>query len=342
MTTRQCLSLIPPPQPHVEPNTEIPRQINRKIEICGYLALADIGSPMSLSRHLILPLGHLNRTATSNATTTSNAGSSNVFSSASGATSSCGGDVVSSQSSAMATSSDYDKLEADIKAFYSKSDRQSNSDDECVVVGASATLLDSTTESVCVLLHGALKTDNLAALVTLGDNWFGFVYSHGDGGKKKSNLMLTVLPPGHNCVPWLGDLRLIGTAEDLFAGETPTYFPVKPEKRSYSQNCVVWIRVAGLQADIQKIQRHAKKMPEKIHSYYKELNRICRAALAMGFVELLEGLSNLLDREATLLPANANPDCALQLKHSTSELRKLHSGESKGPVLLLPTKYNQM
>lgn len=47
-------------------------------------------------------------------------------------------------------------------------------------------------------------------------------------------------------------------------------FPVRPaEKRSYSQNCVVWIRQAGLQSDIQKILRHARKLPEKIQHFYK-------------------------------------------------------------------------
>lgn len=47
-------------------------------------------------------------------------------------------------------------------------------------------------------------------------------------------------------------------------------FPVKPlEKRSYAQNTVVWIRQSGLQADIQKILRHARKLPEKTQNFYK-------------------------------------------------------------------------
>lgn len=47
-------------------------------------------------------------------------------------------------------------------------------------------------------------------------------------------------------------------------------FPVRPtEKRSYSQTNVVWIRQAGLQSDIQKILRHARKLPEKTQHFYK-------------------------------------------------------------------------
>lgn len=88
------------------------------------------------------------------------------------------------------TVNEYEKLEADIKTFYSKSDG-ANSDDESPSFSAN----ESAKESVCVLLHGALKVENMAALILLNENWFGFIYSYADS-KKKSNLMLTVLPPG--------------------------------------------------------------------------------------------------------------------------------------------------
>lgn len=41
------------------------------------------------------------------------------------------------------------------------------------------------------------------------------------------------------------------------------------DKRSYNQSQLVWIKEAGLQADIQKILRQARKMPDKIPSFYK-------------------------------------------------------------------------
>lgn len=121
--------------------------------------------------------------------------------------------------------------------------------------------------SFCVLLHGALKVESMAALVTLGDNWFGFVYSWADS-KKKANLMLTILTPGSDVIPWLGDLNNLGPIDS--PQEQMGAFPVRPqEKRSYSQNGVVWIRQAGLQSDIQKILRHARKLPEKTQQFYK-------------------------------------------------------------------------
>lgn len=235
------LMIILPLQPyHKSDNATI--NISRKIEICGYLGLADIGSPMSISRHLIMP----------------RIDNSQKFNKLS-----------------KAAASEADKLEADIKSFYSKNEGH-NSDDDIEITGVSGgTDNNGNRESVCVLLHGALKVESLAALVLLNDDWFGFIYSYADS-KKKSNLMLTILPPGHDVIPWLGDLRYIGTVDDLFLGEALPSFPVKPEKRSYSQNCVVWIKQAGLQSDIQKVLRHAKKLPEKTQHFYK-VNYIYRS-----------------------------------------------------------------
>lgn len=124
-------------------------------------------------------------------------------------------------------------------------------------------------------------------------------------------------------------------------GEVPQ-FPVKPDKRSYSQNCVVWIKSTGLLSDIQKVLRHAKKLPEKTQQFYKELNRIRRAALSLGFVELLEVLSTLFEKEIQTLPGSANPDCAIQLSHSAMHLRKISNRDLKITITPMPTSFNQL
>jgi len=114
----------------------------------------------------------------------------------------------------------------------------------------------------------------MAALCILAPNWFGILYSWADN-KKKSNLMLTILEPGSDAVPWLGDLTQLGSIEDAanLQGEDGSplpSFPVRPAgKRSYSVNCVVWIRQSGLHSDIQKILRHARKLPDKTQNFYK-------------------------------------------------------------------------
>lgn len=217
----------------------MPKSISRTLHICGFISLGDIGSPMSLSRHLVMP-----------------------------------------DESAMKPSREADSLENDIRTFYAKHD-----DDE------SLEQTKTGDGSALILLHGALKCENLAAVVLLNDDWYGFLHIFADS-KRKSNILLTILPPGKHqthfiCqmyafiihflalssignenVPWLGDFRYFGTLDEALPTENPQ-FPIKPEKRSYSQNCVVWIKQAGLQSDVQKLLRHAKKLPEKTQQFYK-------------------------------------------------------------------------
>jgi len=46
----------------------------------------------------------------------------------------------------------------------------------------------------------------MAAVCQLSPNWYGLLVSWADN-KKKSNLMLIILEPGANAIPWLGDIR---------------------------------------------------------------------------------------------------------------------------------------
>ncbi|XP_014209517.1 integrator complex subunit 14 isoform X2 [Copidosoma floridanum] len=141
--------------------------------------------------------------------------------------------------------------------------------------------------SFCVLLHGALKVENMAALCLLNTDWYGFIYSRADT-KKKSNLMLTVLEHGADVVPWLSNFRNLGPIDYIIYNKNAEVcsFPIRPsEKRSYSQNAPSWIRQVGLQSDIQKILRHAKKLPEKTQNFYK--NNFCVCRNSTDFVEQL-------------------------------------------------------
>ncbi|XP_076810514.1 integrator complex subunit 14-like [Clavelina lepadiformis] len=180
--------------------------------------------------------------------------------------------------------------------------------------------------AMAIVLHGSLKIENKVALVKVSPNNYGVIYSW-PCSKTKSNLVLSLLPPGAESVPWLGNIRQLGPSSLLPSTgkkiETPT-FPVQPRKgskRSYAQPTVAWTRPTGLQTDIQKILRSAKKLPEKSQVFYKDLNRLRRAALAFGFHELLEGISSLLERECTLLPGTAQPEAMLQLSHAARELK---------------------
>ncbi|KAI8124856.1 Integrator complex subunit 14 [Lucilia cuprina] len=332
----ECPVLLwPPPQPYQMPNSESvkstasPLTLASKLEICGYLALTDIGSPSSLSRHLIIPKVEREKPSRRSSDKSGTAAKLSTEKSA--------------KLDVNNANYEFEKLEQDIRDFYTKEVKgevdgeATNEENDKTPTPAPAILNEMQKESMCVLLHGALKVENLAALVLLNDNWYGFIYSYADT-KKKSNLMLNILPPGNNVIPWLGDLQMLGFAEDLLPGETAA-FPVKADKRSYSQSCVVWINRISLQSDIQKVLRHAKKMPEKTQHFYKELNRIRRAALSIGFVELLEAMATLFDKEAINLAAvNANPECTIQLKHASIELRKPSNRDLKISIVPVPVQ----
>ena len=198
---------------------------------------------------------------------------------------------------------------------------------------------DSKTPNICVFLHGALKVENMCGLVEVGEDWYGVIYSWSDN-KKKSSLMLSLFEPGLEVVPWLGSLDRLGPAS-LLNETTQSPFPVKSERKpSYSSAPVVWIKQTGIQSDIQKVLRHARKLPEKTTQFYKELNRLRKAAVCLGFYELLGGLAQICERECSLLPANVSPDCAIQLTHVSQMLRSQECYNPKQNILPKLTHFN--
>ena len=120
-------------------------------------------------------------------------------------------------------------------------------------------------------------------------------------------------------------------------------FPVKlfGHKPSYSSSPVVWIRQASLQTDVQKVLRHARKMPEKTQHFYKELNRIKKAALSIGFYELLDGVASIFDKECALLPGTAHQECSIQLAHAALELRKAQAYEPDYNITPFSSKHQK-
>ena len=153
--------------------------------------------------------------------------------------------------------------------------------------------------------------------------------------------MVSLFEPGLDAVPWLGSLERLGPASEL--NETTSgHFPVKSDRKpSYSSAPVVWIKQSGIHSDIQKVLRHARKLPDKTQQFYKELNRLKKAAVSMGFYELLEGMAQICERECNLLPANVSPDCAIQLTYVAAVLRSQECYNSKQMIQPKLTHFNQ-
>lgn len=130
--------------------------------------------------------------------------------------------------------------------------------------------------------------------------------------------MLSILTPGTNVIPWIGDIRHLGLFQDALPGESYGY-PIKTDKKSYTSGNMSWLREGALQSDVQKILRHAKKMPEKTSQFYKELNRIRRNAQSLGFEALIEILADIFEKESQLM---THASTASELAHAARELRR--------------------
>ncbi|CAF4789839.1 unnamed protein product [Pieris macdunnoughi] len=117
---------------------------------------------------------------------------------------------------------------------------------------------------------------------------------------RRSCLLLCVVRPGASAAPWLGPLDQLGPIDETTTN--PETFPIR-SWRSYSgggSGCA-WARPHALLAD--------------------ELNRLRRAAISLGFSELLTCVGGALERECASLGGSAPPECALQLAHAAAALR---------------------
>lgn len=281
------ISVFPEPRPYVSKDVfgnESVRTISKRFEVCGYIKIQDIvGSGGSpASLSRNLILARVDATQKKGV-------------------------------------SELEKMESEMKHFFAKT---TGAEDE---ESSNSTSVSDVTqkESALVLFHGALKFESLVALVLLAEDWYGLAYSYAD--KKKSNLMLSILEPGNNAIPWLGDFRFLRLIQDIPPTNEFCGFPVKTDKKSYSSGNLSWLKESALQSDVQKILRQAKKGPEKISHFYKELNRIRKMAQSLGFDSLIDVLADTFDKEALSLDQQTpsiHPECALQLRHAATELRR--------------------
>lgn len=188
--------------------------------------------------------------------------------------------------------------------------------------------------SFSVLLHNGLKSENMVAICIIGrseetsDEWFGMIHSHTDS-KKHSSLMLSLLIPGPTPVSWLPNFRTMGSAE-LNSDLPPTIRDKisqnkKNAVKSYSSNSVIWLDPESVQTDVHKILRLAKRSPERSAHFYKELNRIRKAAISYGFFDVLHGLAAILERERNIVLTDqakgSSHEFWIQMEHVIASLR---------------------
>ncbi|XP_013195024.2 integrator complex subunit 14 [Amyelois transitella] len=265
------VQLFPAPQAASHEGLAASYTISHQLHVVGFLHQQDLGTPIAISKHLVIPQAQTGGNNTSRENfdpkTTAKEGSS------------------TDGSTTEEDTSDPSKI-----------------------------------PNFCVLLHGALKVESMSAIVQLGAEWWGTLTAWCEASRaRRSCLLLSVLRPGAAAAPWLGPLDQLGVADE---GSTTESFPIR-SWRSYISggSGFAWARPHALLADVQKVLRHARKLPDKTQHLYKELNRLRRGAISLGFSELLTCVGNALERECAALSSTANPECALQLAHAAAALR---------------------
>lgn len=308
-------------------------KLDSEIGICGFLPLTDIANPAVISRHLVLPVPSERFNEIHKA--------QQILSQDPNAykTTQTGGLTISTPDASVKNKRN------EIQVDPTKSSKN------VAINGASESNheLDITKQpSFCVLLHNCLRQENMVAICSIGKNdetnedWFAILYPLVDS-KKKSGLLLSLLMPGPQPIPWLPSFRSMGST-CLNSDCTPTILDrptnIRSSSKSYSSNNVIWLDPESVQADVQKVVRYARRGPDKAPQFYKELNRIRRAALSYGFFDVLSGLANILEKERRSMISDtsrpANPVMLQHIDHVILSLRTQLSEDSYD-VNILPT-----
>lgn len=103
--------------------------------------------------------------------------------------------------------------------------------------------------SLTVLLNASLKSQNTAALVCFGEDWYGVLQSSFDlklvETKKKSALVLSIFTPGQEVVHNIMTKLALAAAKAAEPGSAASQ-AVKSVPNSYSKGCIVWYRENNL------------------------------------------------------------------------------------------------
>lgn len=99
--------------------------------------------------------------------------------------------------------------------------------------------------SFLVLLHASLKSEGMAAIVYLDNEWYGAIHAWHDNKnvEKKSNLMLTVFVPGTDVIQNIIQKANQNSKVSAQPGGVPKTLPVV---KSYTKGCIVWYRPENL------------------------------------------------------------------------------------------------
>ncbi|KAA0197576.1 hypothetical protein FBUS_09038 [Fasciolopsis buskii] len=191
-----------------------------------------------------------------------------------------------------------------------------NTDDKAFLSLLLAAMQNTKTVAMCTfLVHNSTARDK--SLGSSSQLWrHGFLHQY---DSKSSVLLLSIFP--HDCtgLPWIGQFQHLAPVTD-FAGaqlyddrDGSSPFPVRvPDRLSYvsdsaTPNCptsssivpaepfryLSWVSPTTLSADVNKLLRLGRRLPDKATLFFKEFLKLRTAALAYGCSEILNDVVEL-------------------------------------------------
>lgn len=280
-------------------------KLNDEINICGFMPFSEIASPSVTSRHLVLPIvnSKFNETSKAEQILLQDPNLHNKQSLQTGLIDESMTDIELERGKHSVKIQEPDKNKPPTRGTSNNNNEQPPLEQDI-----------TKQPSFCVMLHNGLKQENMVAICIVGkseetnEDWYGMLHSHTDT-KKRSSLILSLLTPGPTPILWLPNFKTMGSAmlnADLPPAIRDKITTGRVPPKSYSSNNVIWLDPESVQADVQKIVRHAKRSPDKAPHFYKELNRIRRAAISYGFYDVLFGLASILEREKRVMLMDQN------------------------------------
>lgn len=328
-------------------------EIAEKINICGFLPANEVASPAVTSRHLVMPIANekfnelskaeqiLTRNDPKNSNQTqiqSPEFNSNLLAIDSGKDKSKADDkAIPSIKTNIKTT--YTQLSKSSKTRHSSSDNNSTPTKNASTNDSPNSKSDNDITkqpSFTVLLLNALKQENMVAICEVGKSassdvtWYGMLHAQTDS-KKRTSLMLSLFVPSDRPILWLPNFKTMGSSllnanlPEAIREKMNAAYNARKHPKSYSTNNVLWLDPESVQADLHKVVRHARRSIDKIPLFYKELNRIRRAAISYGFYDVLFGLSDILEREKIVMLLDTSkptsPEIIAHIDHAVKSLR---------------------
>ncbi|MFH4977468.1 hypothetical protein AB6A40_004177 [Gnathostoma spinigerum] len=191
-------------------------------------------------------------------------------------------------------------------------------------------------EGLVSLICSGLATEESVAICHLSGEQYGALSASRDADSDCMRLIIQVFPEGIDAGLWKPDFTKLTAKLSLNPEKEKDSYDICIPAEQYAtasyahtqRTC--WNDVYGIQADIQKVLRLLKKIPDRLPQFYAEVNRLRLHACAIAADEILDVIITKLAEEGATL---ASP---LIKKHCDHVCHKMREGGLQNVEEIVP------